>query len=75
MSEIICPMCRGRGEDVEIECDNCHGTGYDPNEDNALAQCHSCSGDGTVEVDICPHCNGEGKIEKEEEEEEEEEEE
>lgn len=67
MSEIICPTCHGHGGDVEIKCINCRGTGYDPNEDNAFAQCHSCDGEGTVLVDICPDCNGEGKIEVDDE--------
>lgn len=66
MNTIVCPLCHGRGTDVEIKCLNCEGSGYDPNEDNVFAQCHDCHGDGTIEVDICPDCQGTGKIDKDE---------
>ncbi|WP_300181571.1 molecular chaperone DnaJ [uncultured Aliivibrio sp.] len=56
----ICSFCHGRGSDVEITCRNCSGTGYDPEEDNVWAQCHTCYGDGFEELDECPKCNGEG---------------
>lgn len=64
MSIVICPTCRGHGEDVEVTCPDCRGTGYDPHEDNASAQCHTCFGDGTIEVDICPKCAGAGEIDE-----------
>lgn len=60
---IPCPLCHGRGSDVEVACDDCGGTGYDSNEDNPFAQCHTCSGEGTVTLDDCPRCNGTGLIE------------
>ena len=63
MAKVICPECRGKGNDVEVTCSDCGGSGYDPNEDNAFAQCHTCYGDGTVEADVCPKCNGAGRIE------------
>lgn len=62
MEEIICPLCHGRGGDVTIKCRNCNGTGYDPEEDNPFAQCHTCYGDEEEEVEVCPRCGGEGKI-------------
>jgi len=63
--KIACSLCHGRGGDVEINCPNCNGSGYDPNEDNPFAQCHSCYGDGTVQADVCPNCSGEGTISEE----------
>jgi molecular chaperone DnaJ len=64
MSEIDCPMCYETGNgDFVIKCTNCNGTGYDANEDNPFAQCNTCSGECTEEVDIYPRCNGGGKIE------------
>lgn len=62
MEEVICPLCHGRGGDVTIKCRNCNGTGYDPEEDNPFAQCHTCYGDGEEEVDVCPRCGGGGQI-------------
>jgi molecular chaperone DnaJ len=62
MEEVICPLCHGRGGDVTIKCRNCNGTGYDPEEDNPFAQCHTCYGDEEEEVEVCPRCGGEGKI-------------
>lgn len=35
-----------------ITCPNCNGTGYDPNEDNCFAQCHTCYGEGEIEEEI-----------------------
>jgi len=63
MKKVVCPECHGKGYDVEVTCPDCKGSGYDPIEDNVFAQCHTCYGDGTVEVDVCPKCNGDGKIE------------
>ncbi|HIC7892476.1 TPA: molecular chaperone DnaJ [Citrobacter freundii] len=60
MSEIICPVCRGDGE-VEYDCSNCNGTGYDPTEDNAFGQCHTCYGEGAA-VQECFKCRGSGVI-------------
>jgi RecJ-like exonuclease len=65
MSEIICPQCHGRGGDIEIECWDCGGSGYDPEEDKPFAQCHTCYGEGMAEVDVCPNCGGEGRLEVE----------
>ncbi|MDO9139534.1 MAG: hypothetical protein Q7U38_04320 [Methylobacter sp.] len=67
MPKKICSTCHGGSDNIEIQCTNCSGTGYDPNEDNEFAQCHSCYGEGTVQVDICPDCNDEGKIDDEDE--------
>ncbi len=58
-----CPLCHGREGSVEIECDDCNGTGFEPEEGNQFAQCQNCSGDGSVEVEICPRCLGEGTVE------------
>lgn len=58
MSWISCSMCRGRPENVEINCPNCHGTGIDPTEEKPFAQCHECYGDGTIVAEICPECFG-----------------
>lgn len=63
MTEVICPQCRGRGGDIEVECWDCGGTGYAPEEDKPFAQCHTCYGDGVAEIDVCPNCGGYGKIE------------
>lgn len=63
MIKVTCPECRGRGYDVEVYCPDCNGTGYDPNEDNSLAQCHTCYGSKKVEAEICPKCDGKGQIE------------
>lgn len=60
MSEIVCPVCRGHGE-VEYDCRDCNGTGYDPTEDNAFGQCHTCYGEGTA-VQECFKCRGAGVI-------------
>lgn len=60
MEEIICPLCRGEGE-VEYECRDCQGTGYDPTEDNHFGQCHTCYGDQTA-VQVCFSCSGAGVI-------------
>ena len=60
---ITCPLCHGCGSGVEVACGDCGGTGYDPNEDNPFAQCHSCFGEGTVILDDCPKCGGDGVIE------------
>lgn len=60
MSEIICPVCRGDGE-VEYDCQDCNGTGYDPTEDNVFGQCHTCYGEG-VAVQVCFKCCGSGVI-------------
>lgn len=60
MSEIICPVCCGDGE-VEYGCRDCNGTGYDPTEDNAFGQCHTCYGEGTA-VQECFKCCGSGVI-------------
>jgi len=60
MSEIICPVCRGDGE-AEYGCRDCNGTGYDPTEDNAFGQCHTCYGEGTA-VQECFKCRGSGVI-------------
>ncbi|MFQ2713542.1 hypothetical protein ACK3YJ_01390 [Aeromonas caviae] len=60
MSEIICPVCRGHGE-VEYDCNDCNGTGYDPTEDNPFGQCHTCYGQGTA-VQECFKCSGSGVI-------------
>lgn len=60
---ITCPLCHGRGSDVEVACGDCGSTGYDPNEDNPFAQCHTCFGEGTVILDDCPKCGGDGVIE------------
>lgn len=65
MSEVTCSLCQGRGELIEIECRDCAGTGFSPEEDKPLAQCHTCFGSGVEEVDICPQCGGVGKIEEE----------
>lgn len=54
----ICSCCRGTGGPVEVTCENCAGTGYDPSEDNPFAQCHSCYGEGITDEDICPKCGG-----------------
>lgn len=58
-----CDACHGRGEDVDVTCPGCGGSGYDPHEDNPFAQCHECYGDGVVTLDICPKCGGSGEIE------------
>lgn len=58
---LMCPTCRGRRHDVEVCCENCEGTGWDPNEDNPFAQCHSCHGEGTVVEEDCPTCGGTGQ--------------
>lgn len=60
-----CPTCNGRGIDIDIECRNCHGSGYDPQEDKPFAQCHTCYGTGEEELDICPTCDGNGDIDNE----------
>lgn len=64
--EIICPVCRGDSE-VEYDCQDCNGTGYDPTEDNAFGQCHTCYGEGTA-VQECFNCRGLGVIYQDEEE-------
>ena len=58
--EIICPVCHGDGE-VEYDCQDCSGTGYDPTEDNAFGQCHTCYGEGTA-VQECFNCCSLGVI-------------
>lgn len=58
MEEVVCPLCCGRGGDVTIECRNCGGTGYDPEEDKPFAQCHTCFGEQVEELEICPRCDG-----------------
>lgn len=60
----MCGACHGRGTDVEITCPDCNGTGCDPNEDNAFAQCHTCYDEGTVLAYECPNCNDEGTVER-----------
>lgn len=60
MKEVLCSLCNGRGSDVTIRCTNCHGSGYDPEEDKPFAQCHTCYGEGVEEVEVCPNCGGEG---------------
>ncbi|MGR5559902.1 MULTISPECIES: ATP-dependent nuclease [Vibrio] len=57
-----CPVCNGTGGDIEIECRNCSGTGYDPEDDKPFAQCHTCYGDGLEELDTCIHCGGSGVV-------------
>ncbi|APM46605.1 TPA: hypothetical protein MG836_19235 [Klebsiella pneumoniae] len=44
MKKVICSLCHGRGGDVIITCSNCNGSGYDPQDDNPFAQCHTCYG-------------------------------
>lgn len=41
-----CSTCKCRRNDVEIDCPNCDGTGYDPTDEKPFAQCHECYGDG-----------------------------
>lgn len=53
-----CSTCQGRRNDVEIDCPNCGGTGYDPTDEKPFAQCHECYGDGTIVADVCPDCLG-----------------
>lgn len=55
-----CKSCRGTGGPVEIDCPNCNGSGYDPQEDKPFAQCHTCFGDGFIEAD-CEKCGGTGE--------------
>lgn len=62
MVNVTCPECRGKGRNVEATCPDCRGTGYDPNDENAYAQCHTCHGDKKIEVDECPKCGGSGQI-------------
>ena len=64
MTNEICSLCRGTGGPVTITCSNCNGTGYDPEEDKPFAQCHTCYGEGTEEVEVCPDCGGQGTIEE-----------
>jgi len=59
----ICEYCNGRGVDIEISCRDCGGSGYDPQEDNPFAQCHTCYGDGVEHLDECPACQGQGSFE------------
>jgi len=65
LTQIICSLCNGRGEFVEIQCRDCGGSGYAPEVDKPFAQCHTCYGEGVEEIDICPKCGGEGVIEPE----------
>lgn len=62
MIRVTCPECKGRGYDVAVTCQDCMGSRLEPKEDNPLAQCNTCHGDGEVEVDICPKCDGSGQI-------------
>lgn len=62
MEKMTCPICNGCGRDVVLECPNCKGTGWFPQEDNAFAQCRECRGEGEIEYDVCPKCDGDGTI-------------
>lgn len=62
MTTIICDVCHGRGGPIEIECPNCSGTGYDPKDEKPFAQCHTCYGDQTIDIDECTNCDGTGKV-------------
>lgn len=56
---MVCRTCRGIRYDVEIVCPACRGTGYgDVSEERPFAQCHTCYGDGTIDVEECPDCYG-----------------
>lgn len=55
-----CTACNGRGLDFETICPDCAGSGSNPSEENQYGQCHSCYGDGTVQVDECIACDGTG---------------
>lgn len=63
MTTVICGACHGRGGPIEIECPDCSGSGFDPMEENPYAQCHTCYGEGTVEVEDCTRCGGTGEVE------------
>ncbi len=63
-NEVPCPVCRGRGGDIEVTCKNCGGSGYDPEDDKPFAQCHTCYGDGLEEIEFCSNCGGTGAIEE-----------
>ena len=55
-----CSACKGRGRDFETNCPDCAGSGNDPSEDNPRGQCHTCFGEGTVQVEECNACDGTG---------------
>ncbi|VVN40102.1 hypothetical protein PS634_05359 [Pseudomonas fluorescens] len=59
-----CPLCQGTGGPIEIECRDCDGTGFDPTEEKPFAQCHTCYGDETEEVETCIRCGGSGEIDE-----------
>lgn len=61
----LCHVCHGSGGPIEIECPDCFGSGFDPTEEKPFAQCHSCYGDETQDVDICTRCGGTGEIDEE----------
>jgi len=62
MTASKCDICRGHGGPIEIECPECAGTGYDPTDDKPFAQCHTCHGDQTIEVEECINCGGIGEV-------------
>ena len=47
-------------------CEHCNGTGFVPNPDAAPEQC-ACAGGmcGISEEEICPECEGKGRIVRE----------
>lgn len=67
MTAQTCPLCRGREGLFEIDCPDCGGTGYSPEEDKPFAQCHTCYGDGSTETPVCPRCGGSGEVDEDDE--------
>ncbi|EFN9598049.1 molecular chaperone DnaJ [Escherichia coli] len=63
-----CPVWQGRDGLFEVSCPKCYGSGYRPEEDKPFAQCHTCYGDGTIEVSVCPRCCGVGEVDEDDDE-------
>lgn len=53
-------LCRGRGGDFSIACPDCNGSGYARSDEKPFGQCHTCYGEGEVQVDECSRCFGVG---------------